>query len=167
MPAVSNTPRCIVCNSGPLIALAGIGQLELLPKLYCSILTPSAVQLEITGARQFSHQTAIFSVAWLKVQGLTGPLDPLLSSELGPGEAEVIALAHELRAGRVLMDERKGRRIATLVYGLTVTGTGGILLQAKRTGLVTEIRPLLVAMKKNGYFLSDRLLEAVCRAAGE
>jgi predicted nucleic acid-binding protein len=167
MPALPDPPRCIVCNSGPLIALAGIRQLDLLSKLYSSIVTPSAVQQEITGARQFSHQTAIFSVAWLKVQGLTGPLDPLLSSELGPGEAEVIALAHELRAGRVLIDERKGRRIAKLVYGLTVTGTGGILLEAKRTGLVTEIRPLMVAMKKNGYFLSDRLVEAVCQAAAE
>ena len=167
MPPVPDPTRCIVCNSGPLIALAGICRLELLPKLYSSIVTPSAVQQEIAGARQFSHQANIFSVAWLQVRALSRSLDPLLTSELGRGEAEVIALAKELRAALVLMDERKGRRIATLAYGLTVTGTGGILLAAKRKGLVAEIRPLMVAMKQNGYFLSDRLLETVCRAAGE
>jgi predicted nucleic acid-binding protein len=48
-----------------------------------------------------------------------------------------------------------------------VTGTGGILLAAKHAGLVGQIRPLMVAMKSNGYFLSDRLVDGICKAAGE
>jgi predicted nucleic acid-binding protein len=54
-----------------------------------------------------------------------------------------------------------------VVYGLPVTGTGGILLAAKQAGLVHQIRPLMLAMKANGYFLSDRLVEGICRAVGE
>jgi uncharacterized protein len=160
-------PARIVCNSGPLIALAGISQLELLPKLYSKIITPAAVHREVASARRFSSQAAVFSVAWLEVRTLPGALDPLLTSELGRGEAEVIALAQEIGAERVLIDERKARRIAALVYGLAVTGTGGILLAAKRAGLATQIRPLMQAMKSNGYFLSERLMDGICQAAGE
>ena len=91
----------------------------------------------------------------------------MLRSELGQGEAEVIALAQEVQAERVLIDERKGRRIAAMVYGLKVTGTGGILLAAKQAGLVSAVRPLLEGMKQNGYFLADGLVAAICHAAGE
>jgi predicted nucleic acid-binding protein len=167
MPAGPNSPRCIVCNSGPLIGLAGVGQLELLPRLYSQIITPLAVHQELTGATHFRHQSQIFSVSWLLVRRLGERPDALLLSELGRGEAEVITLAQEIAAETVLMDERKGRRIATLVYGLPVTGTGGILLAAKQAGLVHQIRPLMLAMKAHGYFLSDRLVEGICRAAGE
>ena len=71
------------------------------------------------------------------------------------------------KADRVLIDERKGRRVAMLVYGLRVTGTGGILLAAKQAGLLKEIRPLMLQMRANGYFLSARLVSGVCQAAGE
>lgn len=57
--------------------------------------------------------------------------------------------------------------MAERVYGLRILGTGGLLLRAKAAGLIPGVRPLLKLMKKNGYHLSDRLLEAVCHAAGE
>jgi uncharacterized protein len=167
MPPPGNQRRDVVCNSGPLIGLAGIGQLELLAKLYSRVLIPEAVRLEISGSQRFAHQAAVLSPAWLEVRRVAGGLNPLLQSELGAGEAEVIALAQEVQPERVLIDERKGRRIAAMVYGLKVTGTGGILLAAKRVGLVPAVRPLLEGMKQNGYFLADRLVAAICHAAGE
>jgi uncharacterized protein len=167
MPAPPSHLRRIVCNCGPLIALAGVSRLDLLPRLYAQVLIPPAVQQELTTSRQFSQQSSLFSVPWLEVRRLTSPLDALLLSELGSGEAEAIALAQVVHADRVLMDERKGRRIAALVYGLPVTGTGGILLAAKQAGLVGQIRPLMDAMKANGYFLSDRLVDGICQAVGE
>lgn len=54
-----------------------------------------------------------------------------------------------------------------LIYALKVTGTGGVLLAAKRAGLVKEIRPLMQQMRANGYFLSGRLVDGICQAAGE
>ena len=143
MPAPGDQRRDVVCNSGPLIGLAGIRQLELLAQLYSRVLIPEAVRLEISGSHRFTHQAAVLSPAWLEVRRVARGLDPLLRSELGKGEAEVIALAQEVRSERVLIDERKGRRIATIVYGLKVTGTGGILLAAKQAGLVPAVRPLL------------------------
>jgi len=90
-----------------------------------------------------------------------------LISELGPGESEVITLALEKQTQRVLIDERKARRIAELVYGLTVTGTGGILLRAKKEGFVDAVLPLLREMRRNGYYLSERLVERIAEEAGE
>jgi uncharacterized protein len=167
MPAPGNQRRDVVCNSGPLIGLAGIGQLELLAELYSRVLIPEAVRLEILGSQRFTHQAAVLSPAWLEVRRVARGPDPLLQSELGKGEAEVIALAREVRSERVLIDERKGRRIAAMVYGLNVTGTGGILVAGKRVGLVPAVRPLLAAMKQNGYFLAEGLVAAICHAAGE
>jgi hypothetical protein len=131
------------------------------------VLVPAAVHAELTHSQRFQTEAAIFQEPWLEVHKWTGPLDPLLSTELDRGEAEVIALALQAQAGKVLIDERKGRRVALLVYHLPVIGTGGLLLVAKQHGLLNQIRPLMVAMKANGYFLSERLLEGICRAAGE
>jgi predicted nucleic acid-binding protein len=90
-----------------------------------------------------------------------------LRAELGAGESEVITLAMELNASKVLIDERKARRIAKLIYNLSITGTGGLLLRAKQSDLIKEIRPLLERMKANGYYISDRLVSRIAKEAGE
>jgi len=106
---------------------------------------------------------------WLRdviIQDPQSPVDAFLTAELDAGEASVIALACEFQCG-VLMDERKGRRVASLVYGLQVIGTGRILVEAKERGFVTKIRPLMEQMRAGGYYLSDRLVYALCREVGE
>jgi predicted nucleic acid-binding protein len=72
-----------------------------------------------------------------------------------------------LGIANVLIDERKGRRVAEMIYRLSVIGSGGILLKAKKMGLVSLIRPMIQGMRANGYFLSDRLVEGICAEAGE
>ena len=95
------------------------------------------------------------------------PPEPLLASLLDAGEASVIALACQSGGPLVLLDEAKGRRIARDVYGLRVVGTGRVLVEAKRAGLVTEVKPLIAAMRANGYWLSDRIVTEILRQAGE
>jgi hypothetical protein len=72
MPAPGNQRRDVVCNSGPLIGLAGIGQLELLARLYSRVLIPEAVRLELSGSQRFTHQAAVLSPAWLESGGWLG-----------------------------------------------------------------------------------------------
>lgn len=167
MPKATEKNDIVVCNSGPLVALAGIEHLELLQKLYREVLIPEAVYQEVTHAITMLGAKQVKAATWLCRTQLPTPPDPLLLEELGRGEAEVISLALGKKADRVLIDERKGRRIAELVYHLNVTGTGGILLRAKKDGYVEAVRPLMIAMRGNGYYLGDSLINGICQAAGE
>lgn len=160
--------RAVVCNSGPLIALAGIGQLELLRRLFGKVLVPGAVVQEVTqaGAGRVGA-SEIASLPWLEQQLVDPPPDRLLAEELGAGEAEVITLALRISTREVLLDERRARRIAEVAYRLPVRGTTGLLVVAKRTGLIPAVRPLLEAMRGNGYYVSQRLVDQACAVAGE
>jgi predicted nucleic acid-binding protein len=158
----------IVCNAGPLIALAMVGHLDLLRELYRRVLVPEAVLQEVTGAGTGRIGAAeVASAVWLEKIPIGSPLEPLLAKELGPGEAAVIASAHRLHAKLVLIDERRARRIAEQAYGLRVKGSAGILVSAKRAGLVPAVRPLLEGMCAQGYHLSRRLIERAAEEAGE
>ena len=65
------------------------------------------------------------------------------------------------------MDEARGRRVARDVYGLQVVGTGRVLVEAKRAGLVVSVKPLIEAIRNNGYWLSDRIVAEILEQAGE
>ncbi len=112
-----------------------------------------------------SHELA--SASWAVRVTLDLPPDRLLTEELGAGEAEAIALAVQRNAQLLLMDDRRARRVAELAYGLGVKGAAGILVAAKRQGLVSTVRPLLEMMQVRGYYLSPRLIERACHEAGE
>ena len=82
------------------------------------------------------------------------------------GEAETIVLARELGADWVLMDEKKGRR-KLVEMGLNKVGTVGILLRAKQAGFLPVLRPHLAQLRRVGFSLSEPVVEAVLREAGE
>jgi predicted nucleic acid-binding protein len=90
-----------------------------------------------------------------------------LALELGAGESAVISVAVRLRASLVLIDERRARRIATQAYDLAVKGTAGVLVEAKRAGLISRVRPVLETLNQRGYYLSRRLIDSACDAALE
>ncbi len=87
-------------------------------------------------------------------------------TDLDRGEAEVIVLAREIEADLVIIDEEIGRTYARH-FGLTITGTLGILLKAKQHGFISEVRPLLEALVSKGVWIGLHLLDEVLRLAGE
>ena len=95
------------------------------------------------------------------------PLDPMLATILDPGEASILQLAKEQRILDVLMDERRGRRVATDVFGFEVAGTCALLLRAKKLALIPEVRAPLDRIIMNGLFISPRLRTECLRLAGE
>lgn len=121
----------------------------------------------MTGSLRFAASRELFAQPWLQIVSLPEPSDPFLDSQLDLGESAVLTLARLRLGAEVLMDERRGRRVAEQVFNLPIVGTGGLLLRAKKAGLIPAVSPLLTAMKTNGYHLSDRLVQAVSRAAGE
>jgi predicted nucleic acid-binding protein len=150
----------IVSNSSPLIALAGIQRLDLVPAVLQSILIPPAV------AREIEPSIPVLP-AWVSVRVLSSERSPLRSGgRLGDGEREAIALAIEIGADAVLIDERAGRRVAEEA-GLNVIGTLGLLLEAKRAGHVTTVRGELDKLLETSFFISQQLYDQLLRVAGE
>jgi hypothetical protein len=156
----------VILNSC-LIALFLIDQLEVLPHLYSRVLAPRAVLEKVTaGGSSRPSADQIPQLEWSEVVEGVRP-DPLLAAELGPGEAAVITTATQGSAGVVLLDDRRARRIASRAYGLRVRGSAGILVAAKRAGLVDKVRPLLEHLIREGYYLSPRLVGRATAEAGE
>jgi predicted nucleic acid-binding protein len=150
----------IVSNSSPLIALARIQRLDLVPAVLHSILIPPAV------AREIAPSIPVLP-AWGSVKALSSQRSlPTSRGRLGDGEREAIALAIEIGADAVLIDERVARRVAEEA-GLKVIGTLGLLLEAKRAGHVTTIRAELDKLVETSFFLSPQLYDHVLRMAGE
>jgi len=150
----------VVSNSSPLIAFAEIGQLDLLPAIFGTVLVPPAVASEI--APSISALPA-----WIRVQDLIHAIpDVVTQRSLGAGEREALALAIEAKADRVVIDDLAARRIARSL-NLRVTGTVGVLLIAKARGLITGVRPCLDALVRESFFVAPELYEQVLQLAGE
>jgi predicted nucleic acid-binding protein len=159
----------VVSNTSPIFYLSTIGQLDLLRQLYAEIVIPTAVFNEITHVGNTDASARVVpTLSWIKTQSATDQeFVNTLRAELDPGEAEAIALAVELNADRLLMDERLGRAAAMRV-GLQVTGVLGILIAAKRNNLIQEVKPLLDALiEQVGFWIDARFYAEVLQAVGE
>jgi predicted nucleic acid-binding protein len=85
---------------------------------------------------------------------------------LGQGEREAMALYKRLHAEFLLMDDHHARKVAHL-NGIEVVGTLGVLLRAKESGLISEIRPLIVTIQAAGVHYGGPMVDEVLRLAGE
>lgn len=104
----------IVSDTSPILNLAVIGQLHLLPKLYGTVVVPQAVYTEIVirGTGQIGAME-VAQANWIECKQIANrPLVTSLEGELDIGEAEAIVLAVELKDVLLLIDERKGRIVA-------------------------------------------------------
>lgn len=161
----------VASDTSPISNLAIIGRLSLLRSQFREIWIPGAVQTELD---QLSNPAALKEIqqalqdGWIKRQALRGDkVARLLAADIDPGEAEAIALALELSADLILLDERDGRSAAERA-GLRVTGILGVLLRAKNDGQIPLIKPEIEALRTQArFFLSARLQEKVLVIAGE
>ncbi len=156
----------LIADSSPLIALAGVKQLNLLPRLYSRVIAPSAVIDEIlAGGENASGLNFLDRASWLEHWTLQQTTE-LISVALGLGETEVIQLAKQLPNSRLLLDDHRARRVAEDL-NLEIIGSAGILVQAKRKLLIREVVPILRNMKQNGYYIGDRVIQRAAQAVGE
>lgn len=161
----------VVCNSSALIALSAINQLRLLRKRFegKKVFIPQAVLREVVeegrgqpGAREVEEAD------WINVRSIRNRfMVRLLETELDRGEAEAIVLAHEIGAEIIILDEREARRVVTRM-GLKPLGTIGILIWAKREGLIHSLQEQLKTLQEEGRFrISPELYRRALREAGE
>ena len=156
-----------VVNAGPLIALSLLDQLDLLPALFAEYWVPQTVFNEVVAGLGKPGAKSLQEPQWRAHVRVSPIPDPLLVMELDAGEAEVISLARLMSPCLAIIDERRGRRIAQHVYGLPIKGTAGILVEAKRRGLISSVRPRLLELRASGYFIADNVIAAACQAASE
>lgn len=158
----------IASNTGPLIALAKVDLLSILESLFGVVQIPQAVYRELLAKAgpEVGRLDAAFAgpIQIMPVPPMPASLTHL-TQNLGAGEQEAIALAIQ-HGSMLLIDDRLGRSVAHQL-GLRVAGTAGVLLEAKRAGVIPQVMPVLQEIRNRGYWLSDALLARVAELAGE
>jgi len=158
----------IVTNTGPLVILAKIDQLGLLQQMFTSVAIPPAVYRELlakSGAEVSRLDAALAQFIEVVAEPEFPPAVKIVTDHLDAGEQQAIALAHA-RNTTLVIDERLGRQAARQL-GLSVTGSTGVLIEAKQRGYIPAVRPLLEAARRKGYWLSDELITIATKMAGE
>lgn len=159
----------VVSDTSPINNLAAINQLEILHQLYGTVIIPEAVYNELTEPDfPVAGATEVQTFGWIEVRPVNNrAVVNALESELDIGEAEAIALALEISAEQLIIDERLGRVVADR-FSLNYTGILGILIEAKTKGLIPKVKPLLDALRNQaGFWIAEPLYNRVLQLAGE
>ena len=148
----------VVSDAGPLIALAKIERFELLRSILVHLCIPQAVYDEVVvkgAGRAGTDETEKALGDWIDVLSVKNvAMVRSLLTKLGKGESEAIALAAERKADLVLLDDRQARTVAKFMR-LNVSGSVGVLIQAHREGLVTDLQQVLDELRERGFWIGD------------
>lgn len=157
----------VICNTSPLQYLHQLNQLHLLPALAGKVIVPPAVVAEIAAGRLAAVDLPDLSqFDWMVFRTPAGQSALPLIADLGAGESEVLMLALEIPGARVILDDMLARRMAESL-DLRLTGTLGLLLDAKKSGLISQVRPLLDQLQGLRFRLSPETYRAVLKLANE
>jgi predicted nucleic acid-binding protein len=159
--------RCFAVNSSPLILLGRISRLDLLPALADKVAVPQAVlqELAIKQGRDWLAETVVSHPGIEIVADV--PIPPEVRRwNLGAGESAVVAFCLANTGYRAVLDDLRGRRCSQAL-GVPLFGTLGIVVDARRQGLIPLARPLIAAICGVGYHIDDKLIEAALSEVGE
>ncbi len=160
----------VISDASPILNLSAVGKLDILPQLFTSVIIPQSVfeEIAISGKGKPGAAELAGAPPWAEVLPChNNDLLKELTKKLDRGEAEAIALAVETKADLLLIDEKRGRAMARL-YQIRVTGLLGVLLQAKRRGILSEIKSTLDDMRMKANFrVSEKMYKQILSVAGE
>lgn len=149
-------PKNIVCDASCLILLNKIERLDVLQKVFGKILITDIIAQEIK----------ISNPDWIKVQNPSSVLQKGLSNLLDPGEASAISLAAELESALLIIDEAKGRKVATRM-GIPITGSLGVIIAAKNKGHISTVKPILERIQATNFRISSHLVREVLESVNK
>lgn len=156
----------IVVNASPLIALLRSGQDDLLPRLFTEVFVPDAVWFEVVApGRDDAAATGLASRSWV-IRCAADPAPGVGEWNLGAGETSVLSYALANPPIRAVVDDADARRCCRTL-GIPMLGTGGILLLAKRRGILPSVETGLEGLRAAGLWLSDEVVTMLKRQAGE
>jgi len=158
----------LVVDSSVLIALARIGQLDLLHQLADTIHVPDGVYEEVANQGPVRPGTSeLDQLHWILRRRVSDqPSVNALLSRFGRGEAEAIVLAAEVQADFVILDDATARSVAEQ-KGQAVVGTLGLLVHAKERGLIERVAPIMNELMESGFYVDNRLYRTILKQAGE
>lgn len=153
----SKTPKLVIADASCLIVLTRIGALLLLRNLYGSIMTTPTV----------ANEAGRPMPSWILEKEVQ---NRIIQTELellvDKGEASAIALALEIGDCSIILDDEDGRKLAKRL-NLNVTGTLGVLLRCKESGLIQYVSPYIAQLRAIEFRMSEALVQLVLRQAGE
>ena len=157
----------VICNTSPPQYLHQLDLLHVLQALTDHmIVSPAVVQELAVGRTQGVNFPDPTVLEWVTVRQPDSTSVLPLVTDLGPGETEVLALALESTDAVVILDDTLARQVAAML-DIRFRGTLGLLLDAKRAGLVSTITPLLDQLQALRFRLSLRTREVILALAGE
>jgi len=157
----------VICDTSSIQYLYQLGLLHVLPALAEEVIVPPAVVEELAAGRALGVSLPdLTALEWVVIRRPTSePALPLVT-DMGPGETEVLVLALESRDAVAVLDDALARQVAETL-GLRLTGTLGLLLDAKPVGLVQVVCPLLDQLEALRFRLAPHARAAVLKLAEE
>ena len=147
----------IISDTSYLILLDKIGELEILNKLFGTIITTPEVAIE------FGQPLP----SWVEIQQPSDKnYQSIIEASVDKGEASAIALAIELEDCLLIIDDLKGRKFANQI-GLTIIGTIGVIVDAKLAGIITSVKPILTKIKSTNFRITEQLEVIILKRSGE
>ncbi len=149
----------IISDTSPITNLAVIDRLELLPAIFGKIIIPQAVfdEIVVLGNGKPGAE-AVQKVQWIEVKTcLDKALVKKISATLDYGESEAIVLALEIKPQLLLIDDLEGREIAEK-YKIPIIGLLGILVRAKKMGLIQQVQPVMDELISKAHFRIGKAL---------
>ena len=159
--------RVWVVNASPLILLGKIGRVALLGELSDELIVPEVVTREV-GAKPEGERiiSEIASLPGARFESEIATSSEIAEWNLGRGESQVLALAGTYLRSRAVLDDLEARRCAQSL-GLPLIGTLGVVLRAKRQGVIERARPVIEHLRSVGLYASDSLVEQALVHLGE
>jgi len=146
-----------IVDTSCLILLHKVEELKILKHLFDEIYITSEIKNE------FGEELP----KWIKIDD---PKDDtykkVLEIEIDKGEASALALSIDLPNSIIVLDDQKARKVAFKI-NLSYTGTFGLLLRAKKNGIIKELRPILEKIRNTNFRFSDKLFVLLLKEAGE
>jgi len=149
--------KAIISDTSCLILLDKIGEIELLHGLFGEIITTQEV----------ANEFGLPLPSWIDIKGPSNKkYQSIIEASVDKGEASAIALAVEFDDCLLIIDDLKGRKFANQL-GLTITGTLGVIVDAKLANIIPSVKPLIERIKNTNFRISERIEAAILLKAQE
>ena len=149
--------QTVISDASCFIILDNIGELELIQYTFQKVTTTPEIVAE------FGRELP----SWVEVRSASDfHYKQILTTQVDSGEASAIALAIETPGCLVILDDYKARKVAENL-GLEITGTIGMIIKAKLTGVIPSVKPILEKIKNTNFRISEELINKAYNEAGE